>query len=162
MDSFILAIVVAVFVWLFMRRMRMKRQQQMQRQAMQGEEQPENKTMQRIGQAGSMTSAQSKALKALEFEPARQWSKEEAQLILDAVDYLRVVIRNETGEKNTPLEIQNKVLGFILQDEEMREYLLDRARNLIRDEAGAESLEPDRDAHYERVAEFVGELWEDR
>lgn len=160
MDSFILAIVVAVFVWLFMRRMRMKKQQQMRRQATAGEDQPEQKTMPRIGKAGTMTHAQSKALKEKEFEPSRFWSTEEAQLILDSVNYLRAVIRNETGETDTPLEVQNKVLAFILQDEELREFLLDRARNMTRDEDPTAAPEPDRDAAYARVAEFVNELWE--
>ena len=117
--------------------------------------------MPRIGQSGSITRTQMKELKDKDFEPSRVWSKEEAQLILDAVDYLRALIARETGETKTPMEVQNQVLAFILSDEEMREFLVDRARNLTRDETERGKLEPEQDEKYARVAEFVTGLWED-
>ena len=162
MESLILAVCVALFVWLFMRRQRLKRQQQlMDRQDKQDSGPPqEPKSMPRIGKAGSITRTQMKALKDNEFEPSRVWSKEEAQLILDALDYLRAVIAGETGEKKPPLGIQNQVLGFILEDEALREFLIDRARNLTREEVERGKMEPEQDEHYARVVEFVTELWE--
>ncbi len=162
MESIILAVCVALFVWLFMRRQRMKRAQNLraQQDARSGGTPQEQKSMPRFGQAGSITRDQMKALKAKDFEPSRIWSKEEAQLILDAVDYLRAAIARETGEKNPPMEVQNQVLAFILSDEALREFLIDRARNLTREELERGKLDPEQDENYARVAEFVTELWE--
>jgi hypothetical protein len=162
MESIILAVCVALTVWLFMRRQRMKRKQKIieQQEAQNAGPPQEQKSMPRIGQAGSITRDQMKALKDNDFEPSRIWSKEEAQLILDSVDYLRAVIAQQTGEKKPPMDVQNQVLGFILSDEELREYLLDRARNQTREEAERGKLTPTQDEHYARVAEFVTGLWE--
>jgi hypothetical protein len=163
MESIILAVCVALFVWLFMRRQRLKRQQRIQDQQEARADGPpqEQKSMPRFGKAGSITRDQMKALKDKDFEPSRIWSKEEAQLILDSVDYLRAVIARETGEEKPPMEVQNQVLAFILSDEELREFLIDRARNLTREEAARGKLAPEQDDHYARVTEFVTELWED-
>ncbi len=163
MESLILAVCVALFVWLFMRRQRLKRQQKIQdQQEAQAKGPPqEQKSMPRIGKAGSITRDQMKALKDNEFEPSRAWSKEEAQLILDAVDYLRAVIARETGEKKPPMEVQNQVLAFILSDLELRDFLVDRARNMTREEAESGKLEPEQDEHYAKISEFVAGLWED-
>lgn len=163
MESIILAVCVALFVWLFMRRRRMKQQQAIRAQQAARRDGPpqEQKSMPRMGRAGSITKDQIKALKDFDFEPSRVWSKEEAQLILDSVAYLRAVIARETGEGKPPMDVQNQVLGFILADEELREFLVDRARNLTREEKERGRLEPERDGNYARVAEFVTELWED-
>lgn len=163
MESIILAVCVALFVWLFMRRQRMRKEQALrnQQEAQTNGPPQEPKSMPRLGKAGSITKDQLKALKDKDFEPSRIWSKEEAQLILDAVDYLRAVIGRETGEKNPPMDVQNQVLGFILSDEALREFLVDRARNLTREELERGRLEPEQDEHYTRIAEFVTDLWED-
>ena len=162
MESIILAVCVALTVWLFMRRQRMKRKQRIidQQEAQESGPPVEQKSMPRIGKAGSMTRDQIKALKDNDFEPSRIWSKEEAQLILDSVDYLRAVIAQETGEKKPPMGVQNQVLGFILSDLELREYLLDRARNQTREEAARGRLTPTQDEHYARVSKFVTGLWD--
>jgi hypothetical protein len=161
MESFILAVSVALFVWLFMRRRRMKQKQMQEQQAARDAGPPqEPQSMPRVGKSGSVTKEQMKALKDNNFEPARHWSKEEAQLILDALGYLRAVVAAETGEKKAPLDIQNKMLAFILGDEILREFLLDRARNLTREELERNRIEPERDEHYARVAKFVNELWD--
>lgn len=161
MESFILAIVIAVFVWLFMRRARMKRAQrdQAQRAATASGDQ-ERKNMPRFGKPGTVTRDQLKALKTLNFEPSRHWSHEEAQVIIDAVTYLRVVIANVTGEGDSPLEVQNKVLGFILIDEALREFILDWRRNQTREEEEA-GIDLERTPEYERIAAFVVALWEE-
>ena len=162
MDSIVLAVVVAVVVWLFVRRARMSRRRQVERQRHTeagGEGAP--KTMPRIGRHGTVTPAQLKALKDADFEPSRHWSREEAQLILDAVTYLRAVIREATGEPDAPIEIQNKVLGFILGDEELREFILDLERNRTREQEDTAELPIVRTPEFERVEAFVRELWEE-
>ena len=162
MDSVVLAVVVAVVVWLFIRRARISRQRQVERQRHAetgGEGAP--KTMPRIGRHGTVTPAQLKALKECDFEPSRHWSREEAQLILDSVTYLRAVIRETTGESDSPIEVQNKVLGFILGDEDLREFMLDMERNRTREQEEADELPIVRTPEYERVEAFVRELWEE-
>ena len=161
MDSLVLAVAVAVVVWLFLRRARMtraRRNTQLHAVAEGGQEQP--KSMPRFGKPGSVTRQQLAALKKFDFEPSRHWSMDEAQLILDTVIYLRTAIGDVTGQANPPLDIQNKVLGFILTDEELRDYVLDWSRNLTREEEGAPVTFEDTPEH-RRIIEFIDGLWED-
>ena len=69
--------------------------------------------MPRLGTPGTITRDQIK-LKDNDFTPERQWSKEEAQLILDTVTYLRAVIYMVSEEASPPIEVQNEILKFIL------------------------------------------------
>lgn len=102
--------------------------------------------MPRVGQPGSVTAAQLERLKLLGFEPTPQWSREEAALVLNAVGYLRGVVRAVKGSGEAPVELQNELLVFILGDAELRE----RVRTWT------EGGEPPRDAHFERVAARIG------
>ena len=167
MDSLLIAVAVGLAVWLLMRRAvyrRARRQMEMRRQpAAPGEDASppeEQKSMPRLGVPGTITRAQMAALRALDFEPMRQWSKEEAQLILDTVVYFRAVIFDETGDDNPPLEVQNRLLGFILTDEELRDSILEWSLNRTREEEEAERIVLPRDETYDRVADEIAELWE--
>ena len=167
MDSLLIAVAVGLAVWLLMRRAvyrRARRQMEMRRQAPGAEADaapPEGqKSMPRLGVPGTITRAQMAQLRALDFEPMRQWSKEEAQLILDTVVYFRAVILDETGDSNPPLDVQNRLLGFILTDEELRDAVLEWSMNRTREEEEAERIVLPRDETYDRVADEIAELWE--
>ena len=167
MDSLLIAVAVGLVVWLLMRRAayaRARRQFAARRQvpgADDGAPAPDGqKTMPRFGIPGTITRAQIAELRAHDFEPMRQWSKEEAQLILDTVVYFRAVILDETGDSDPPLEVQNRLLGFILTDEELRDTVLEWSLNRTREEMEAERIVLPRDETYRRVAEEVAELWE--
>ena len=167
MDSLLIAVAVGLAVWLLMRRAvyrRARRQMEMRRQPAAPGADPSppegQKTMPRLGVPGTITRAQMAALRALDFEPMRQWSKEEAQLILDTVVYFRAVIFDETGDDNPPLEVQNRLLGLILTDEELRDSILEWSLNRTREEEEAERIVLPRDETYDRVADEIAELWE--
>ncbi len=123
---------------------------------------PQPKSMPRFGIAGTITRQQTALLKHNEFEPNRQWSKEEAQLVIDAVTYLRAAIRTVTGETGAPIEIQNSILGFILGDDDLRDDVLDWGLNRTHEEedAGADVDLPD-DETFERIAGHIRQLWDD-
>ena len=135
MDSFLLAILVAAIVWLVMRHGRTLRRAP-----------PVRPTMRRVGTPGTVTPEQLARLKALEFEPSPDWSREEADLILHAVDYLRQVILAVRGDADPSIELQNRLLVFILSDASLR----DRVGAWGASRAGDSALE--RDAAFERVA----------
>ncbi len=81
--------------------------------------------MPRVGEPGSISFNQIKAMQQQNFEPDKSWSREEANLILDAVKYLRAVCR-DVGDKDDgppPLEIQNAMLRFILTEQDIRDYV---------------------------------------
>ena len=158
MESLIMAVVVGVTVWLFMRRMRLRRLQQAQAQA---EPRPEPKTMPRVGEPGTITKAQMSRLKKMYFTPDRAWSQEEAGLIIDTVMYLRAAIEDATGETDAPLDIQNQVLGFILTDEELRDYMLSWGQNRARRGETDEKPVLRQNEHYDRVVEYVRSLRDD-
>jgi hypothetical protein len=82
-------------------------------------------TMPRVGQPGTITFNQIKALQRNGFTPDRQWSREEAALILDTVAYLRIVCRNvaDSADGPPPLEVQNELLRFILTRQDLRDYV---------------------------------------
>lgn len=158
MESLLLGVTVCVFVWLFMRRLNMRRQQVAAARTGSDEMQP--KTMPRTGTPGTVTPDQLKALRANNFEPSRLWSREEAGLILDALALGRAAIEDETGESDAPLEVQNKVLHFVLGDDELRASLLDWQRNRTREDEARGALLP-KDESYSRIRAYVRELWEE-
>lgn len=162
MESLIFAAVVGLTIYLFMRRMRVLKETK-RRQAEElerGGPAEEPGSMPRLGTAGTVTRDQIKWLKDNDFEPSRLWSKEEAQLILDTVTYLRAVIYMTTEEADPPIEVQNHLLKFILTDDDLREYVYEWGLNRTRDEDAAPQPVLERDAHFARVeAEVMGQ-WE--
>ncbi|MEC7490195.1 MAG: hypothetical protein VYA17_11475 [Pseudomonadota bacterium] len=122
--------------------------------------QSEQGSMPRIGQSGTITREQIKLLKESDFEPSRLWSKEEAQLILDTVTYLRSVIYIVTNEDDPPIEVQNNVLKFILTDDSLREHVYEWGLNRPRDESAMLSQNLERDDCFEQVKMAVLEQWE--
>lgn len=111
--------------------------------------------MPRIGIQGSVTKEQLRRLKELHFEPSRHWSKEEADLILDSVLYLRAAVFQVTGDRDAPEDFQNEVLAFILTDESLRDYIISWGRNRRSKRYSDEPGELVRNEHFERVAAFI-------
>lgn len=162
-ESLIFALVIGLTVYLFMRRLRlMKQQKKIQAEHGNGggkiSEDPGS--MPRLGTPGTITREQIKLLKDNDFVPERQWSREEAQLILDTVTYLRAVIYEATGEANAPIEVQNEILKFILTQADLREYVHEWGLNRTRDEQAAPQPVLVRDNAYSRVEAVVLERWE--
>ena len=79
--------------------------------------------MPRIGTPGTITDEQINALKDNSFGPTKEWSFEEAALILDSVTYLRGVCKGVLGNEQPPLELQNELLAFILEDQDLHDYV---------------------------------------
>lgn len=149
MNSLIAGIAVAIAVWLVMRARRLRQQS-----AKRGE--PPRATMPRIGTPGSATPAQLERLKACHFEQVQGWSREEADLILDAVDYLRAALAEAGPPREAPEDLQNRLLALILGDAALREHV--RAWGAARRHAGAEApARLERDAAFERVARVIRE-----
>ena len=168
MDSLLIAVAVGLVIWMLMRRAAYARARRQfgARQSAPGSGDADappgdEKSMPRIGVPGTITRGQMAELQANNFEPMRQWSKEEAQLILDTVVYFRAVILDETGDTDPPLEVQNRLLSFILTDEELRDTVQEWSLNRTREEEEAGRIVLPRDETYERVADEVAELWED-
>ena len=111
--------------------------------------------MPRIGVQGSVTKDQLRRLKEFHFEPSRHWSKEEADLILDSVAYVRAAIFQLTGDRDAPEEFQNKVLAFILTNDSLREYIISWGQNRRSKGYSDEPGELVRNEHFERVAAFI-------
>ena len=162
-ESLIFALVIALTVYLFMRRLRLMKQQkkmQAEEEAHGGEPPEDPSSMPRLGTPGTITREQMKQLKDNDFTPERQWSTEEAQLILDTVTYLRAVIYEATGEASAPIDVQNEILKFILTDEDLRDYVYEWGLNRTRDDQAAPQPVLDRDDAYAKVEAAVLERWE--
>lgn len=113
------------------------------------------RSMPRLGKLGTMTPNQARTLKFNNFATDKQWSFEEAALILDALTYLRAVCRDMAGEEDgpAPLKVQNELLRLILTDQDLRDYV--RRWGERRREEGAEedefpTLTPNQ--QFERIA----------
>jgi hypothetical protein len=162
MESLIFAAVIGLTVYLFIRRMRVMKQQKRRQaeEAAQGGPPEDPGSMPRLGAPGTITRDQMKWLKDNDFEPQRLWSKEEAQLILDTVTYVRAIIYMTTNEADPPIEIQNPLLKFILTDDELRQYVYEWGLNRTRDENDSPQPVLERDEQYARVEAAVLEQWE--
>ena len=88
-------------------------------------QEPQAREMPRIGEPGTVTYNQMKALQQNNFTPEKTWSREEANLILDAVKYLRAVCRDVGDEDDgpPPLEVQNSLLRFVLTEQDIRDFV---------------------------------------
>lgn len=162
MESLIFAAVIGFTVYLFMRRLRMmKEQKRRQAEELERDGPPEDPaSMPRLGNPGTVTREQMAWMKDNDFEPSRLWSKEEAQLIIDTVTYLRAVIYMATEETDPPIDVQNHLLKFILTDEELREYVYEWGLNRTRDEDAAPQPVLERNEHFEKVEAEVLSQWE--
>ena len=156
-ENLIFSVVIGVTVYLFVRRIRLLKGQR--RETPIAAEEAAN--MPRLGNPGTITREQMRSLKENHFQPSRLWSREEAQLILDAVTYLRAVIHETTGDEDPPTEIQNQVLKLILTDEHLRDYVLEWGLNRTHDDMEADWPTLNRDAAFAAVEKAVRELWED-
>ena len=163
MESLIFAAVIGLTVYLFMRRMRMlkaQKRRQAEIAANGGVEEAPQASMPRLGTPGTVTRDQLRQLKENDFEPSRLWSKEEAQLILDAVTYLRAAIHAKTGDKAPPLEVQNRLLRFILSDDTLRAYVYEWGLNRTHADSARAFPELPRDEAYARVEAEILREWE--
>lgn len=162
MENLIFAAVIALTVYLFMRRLKiMKEQKRRQAEEAANGGPPEDPgSMPRLGSPGTITREQIKLLKENDFEPSRLWSKEEAQLILDTVTYQRAVIYMTTGEADPPIEVQNKLIKLILSTDEIREYVYEWGLNRTREEDSAPQPVLEKNEHFAAVEAEVLNLWE--
>lgn len=165
-DPLFLFITGAILAWMFVRKRRRdladpaKRAERERRraEAAAARAEREAKTMPRLGAPGTITPEQMEALRRYMFQPDRSWSSDEAALILDSVDYLRLVSESVTGERFPPIDIQNKLLTFILTDRDVRDHVRAWGRGRAERTAGEEAEIP-RNRQYDKVAGYVGTLW---
>lgn len=112
--------------------------------------------MPRFGESGSITANQVRALRRNNFHPDKQWSFEEAALILDALTYLRAVCRDVSSPDDgpPPLDVQNELLRFILTEQNLRDYVR-KWGETRRDEGDGEDDDPElaRNNQYDRINE---------
>ena len=161
-ENLIFAAVIGLTVFLFMRRLRLMREQKRRQQLeATNDDSADPGSMPRLGSPGTITREQMRELRKNDFEPSRLWSREEAQLILDAVAYLRTVIYISTKETDPPVAVQNHLLKLILSDDDMREYVREWGLNRTHADEEAEYPELERNEVFQKVEAGVGELWED-
>ena len=162
MENLIFAAVIALTVYLFMRRLKiMKAQKRRQAEEAANGGPPEDPgSMPRLGNPGTITRKQIKLLKENDFEPSRLWSMEEAKLILDTVTYQRAVIYMTTGETDPPIDVQNQLIKLILSNEELREYVYEWGLNRTREEDSAPQPVLEQNTFFAQVEAAVLELWE--
>ena len=110
MNSLLVGIFVALAVWIFMklRKSNSGLFKSLRPPPVRPSSQPppEKREIPRIGVPGTITDEQFKALKRNLFEPSKDWSFEEAALILDAVTYLRAVYAEVAGKREPLLDVQ--------------------------------------------------------
>lgn len=164
MESIILGIIVALAVWIFMKR----------REGnsgslfgglftglrSQGQPKPtaKRREMPRIGRPGTITDDQINALKRNLFEPSKEWSFEEAALVLDTVTYLRWVCREVLGKEQPPVKLQNELFVFILANQDLRDYIRKWGEDRRRAGIGWKAARLKQNNQFKRIAKKATEL----
>ncbi len=154
MNSLLLAIAVALGSWLFFKSMGHLKGKMTRNLS--------SKAMPRIGTPGTITEGQIEALTKNHFTPSPDWSFEEAALVLDATTYLRAVSIDTIGGGYPPITVQNKLLQFILQDDDLRNHVRQWGSRHRESLDRAEAVPLPRDPSYERVARHIVELLQKR
>jgi len=116
-------------------------------------------TMPRLGVPHTVTLAQLDQLEQFSFPRERSWSREEADLILDAVVYMRGVSAEVIDDPEPELRVQNALLHTILSEQDLREYV--RAWGERRRAEGKQGTDPrplPRNNQYERVERAIRQL----
>lgn len=147
MNSLLLALTIALITWLLFKGVDRIKGKQAGRRT--------EKTMPRIGTPGTITEGQVETLTKNHFTLSPDWSFEEAALVLDTTAYLRAVFVDTTGGDYPSIVVQNELLQFILQDEDLRNHIRqwgDAHRDMLDRE---ESVSPPRDPSFERVARHI-------
>ena len=166
MDSIFLGILVAVAVWLFMKHRQGNGASlfgglfsgsgsQVKRKSP-----PKQREMPRIGKPGTIIDEQINALKGNLFQPTKEWSFEEAALILDAVTYLRGVCKEVLGNEQPPLKLQNELLAFILEDQNLRDYVRRWGEDRRKTGINGKTTKLKHNNQFKRVAKMVTDLAE--
>ncbi len=121
-------------------------------------DQKSESSMPRLGVPRTVTGEQLRRLERLNFPRDRNWSREEADLILDSVIYLRAVCGEAIRQPEPPLPVQNALLRTILTDQDLRDYV--RAWGERRRDNGEADTEPvlAHNNQFERVAAAAREL----
>jgi hypothetical protein len=116
-------------------------------------------TMPRIGTPHTVTIEQLDALERFDFPRERSWSREEADLILDAVTYLRAVCAEAIDDALPEVNVQNELLHLILSQQDLRDYVRAWGERRRADEAsGLEPMPLPHNNQYDRVAKAAREL----
>jgi hypothetical protein len=118
-----------------------------------------SQSMPRIGVPHSVTIDQLDQLEQFNFPRERSWSKEEADLIIDSVVYLRGVCAETIDDPEPELRIQNELLKTILTDQDLRDYV--RAWGEKRRAEGQQGTDPrpmQRNNQYERIQRAIRQL----
>jgi hypothetical protein len=118
-----------------------------------------NSSMPRIGVPHTVTLDQLDQLEQFNFPRERSWSREEADLIIDSVVYLRGVCAETIDDPEPELRVQNELLKTILTDQDLRDYV--RAWGERRRAEGKQGSDPrpmPRNNQYERIERAVRQL----
>ena len=167
MDSLLLGILVALAVWLFMKHRQGNGGSLFgglfsgSRSQVKHRPPPKQREMPRIGTPGTITNGQISALKDNLFEPTKKWSFEEAALILDSVTYLRGVCKEVLGNEQPPLDLQNKLLAFILENQDLRDYVRRWGEDRRKVGINGKATKLKHNNQFKRVAKKATDLVED-
>ena len=158
MNSLLIGIFVALAVWIFIKLRQRNggfRRLPSSPDPSSSEQPEKRREIPRIGVPGTITQEQITALERNLFQPSGDWSFEEAALILDTVSYLRAVCAKALGKREPPLQVQNELLAYMLQDQDLRDYVNEWSKN--RREARIDDKPPQlkHNDHYERVAKMA-------
>ena len=113
-----------------------------------------------FGTPGTITDEQISALKDNLFEPTKEWSFDEAALILDAVTYLRGVCKEVLRNEQPPLKLQNELLAFILEDQDLRDYVRRWGEDRRKAEINGKATKLKHNNQFKRVAKKATDLAE--
>ena len=116
-------------------------------------------SMPRMGVPHTVTIDQLNQLAQFSFPRERSWSREEADLILDSVVYLRGVCAETMDDPEPELRIQNELLKTILTDQDLRDYV--RSWGERRRAEGKQGTDPrpmTRNNQYERLERALRQL----
>ena len=166
MDSILLGILVALVVWIFMRRRQANGEGLFgrlfagSRSKVGAKCHPKQGEMPRIGTPGTIKDEQINALKSNFFEPSKEWSFEEAALILDGVTYLRGVCKEVLGKEHPPIEVQNGLLAFILVNQDLRDYVRKWGEDFRKAGVKGEATRLKQNKQFKRVAKKANDLAE--
>lgn len=109
-----------------------------------------------IGEEGSLTKYQLRYLENLGLEGCQRFSHEQASMVISAMEYARGTYSMvKPREAHMPKWERQKVAEYIINNEDLRVYVVERNRRLLKAGLANEDNPIERDDHFRKIAYFI-------
>ena len=113
-------------------------------------------TLPLVGTPGSATKRQLEFLEDFGLDGCENFSKDQASMMISAMEYGRVVFHTVNPEADgLPIWKHHRIMQFIINNPEIRNYVIERNKELFSQRISEDDVEPEQNEHFRRIQFFI-------